>query len=343
MVQFRGSQSICVLHLWNPELISPSPSPSSEFFAVRVPPLIFTRRVTLNTSAMAFSSLPPHVRITPWKTWHEWAHVYALLYAQTSRERNEGAAVVAMWRARGRLPVAADGTAWLVEALAAGEAAPPQAAAHHRVVRSAIALSIARLVSAVADARQTRRFASSVRELVTGDAQGAMPPLLVDIRHAVHHDVLPSLDLLRTAASVALQWCDERYWAPQLARVRRAQETVEKSVAELLSTSERKLANAPAGRAARAALDLGVNRYDAPPPSIVQALRLKADIAAGEAQFAAECLSAALARAGCNGCTAEAILRAASGNNGTPPPPVSTGNVAAWTRVDEWVPRPLGL
>ena len=54
---------------------------------------------------------------TPWAGWAEWQEVYSLLFAiYDPAARAQGVARVATWRSRGKLPLAVEATASLVEA-----------------------------------------------------------------------------------------------------------------------------------------------------------------------------------------------------------------------------------
>ena len=55
-----------------------------------------------------------------------------------------------------------------------------------------------------------------------------LPRLLVDIRHEASHNDLPSLPLLRLAASDALQWLQAGYWQRQQDHLHQQQQHVVK-------------------------------------------------------------------------------------------------------------------
>jgi hypothetical protein len=54
-------------------------------------------------------------RIVPWIDEAEWSQVYTWLYSECGSKRRMGIERVRAWRSRGRLPVAVDATATLVE------------------------------------------------------------------------------------------------------------------------------------------------------------------------------------------------------------------------------------
>lgn len=54
-------------------------------------------------------------RIVPWVDEHEWTQVYTWFYSDCVGKRKLGLDRVRAWRSRGRVPVAVDATATLVE------------------------------------------------------------------------------------------------------------------------------------------------------------------------------------------------------------------------------------
>lgn len=109
-------------------------------------------------------------------------------------------------------------------------------------LRLQYAMTIVRLVNGISDSSQKGRVASSVANLaseagtlsfsfavgrkpttiarLSSDALklqcvAGLPRLLVDIRHEATHNELPSLSVLRLAATRALEWLQEHYWARQ--------------------------------------------------------------------------------------------------------------------------------
>lgn len=67
-------------------------------------------------------------------------------------------------------------------------------------------------MNGVADSAQKGRVASSVAHLAH---QAGIPRILVDIRHESTHNELPSLSVLRVAATQALEWLRTKYWKAQ--------------------------------------------------------------------------------------------------------------------------------
>ena len=161
------------------------------------------------------------MRLCPWRTWEEWDGVRAALLAPPVGGASGvavGAAAAAAWRARGRVPAAAEATAALATLLTERATGHASAASAHSW-RLATAMALARLANAVADAQQTRRHAQPVAALA---AAAGLPRAVVDVRHEATHNVLPGTAQLEDAARQAMVWLAERYWGEQLAALRAA-------------------------------------------------------------------------------------------------------------------------
>lgn len=192
-------------------------------------------------------------RVVPWADWAEWRDVGRWLFSREPAECARGVARVAAWRVRGRLPLGADATAQLraAQLADAGFAEEPSEEAEERrsdergkreedkgidrkralfppdscapsvwttesSLRCRFSVTLARLVSGVADQTQRGRVAASVASLA---GRAGLPRSLVDVRHASAHGELPSLPELRVAARDALEWLRDCYWNAQSAKV----------------------------------------------------------------------------------------------------------------------------
>ncbi|XP_004345100.1 hypothetical protein CAOG_06351 [Capsaspora owczarzaki ATCC 30864] len=166
-------------------------------------------------------------RLVPWATRREWEAVRQWLFASGTSERDQTRATarIMAWKSRGKVPTAVDVTATLVECqLKDAHAAATPAARNTRVVdaansaaeasilRYAYANSIVRFVNGIVDAEQKGVHARSVNAIAV---ELGVPEWIVDIRHDVTHTALPTLALLRTATSRALEWLREHYWDAQ--------------------------------------------------------------------------------------------------------------------------------
>jgi len=146
-----------------------------------------------------------------WAGWTEWDEAYSWLFAMDdAAARARGVARVATWRSRGRLPLAVEATASLVEA-GLGHS-PDGGVVSEHALQLQLAMVITRFVNGVVDPLQQFARAVSVKRLAQ---EIKLPTALVDLRHECTHQRLPSLAGLRLAADEALLWLHEQYWMPQ--------------------------------------------------------------------------------------------------------------------------------
>ena len=102
--------------------------------------------------------------VTMWAGWAEWDEAYAWLFAMDdAAARARGVARVATWRSRGRLPLAVEATASLVEAGLA-ESAEGGVVSEH-ALQLQLAMVITRFVNGVVDPLQQFARAVSVKRL----------------------------------------------------------------------------------------------------------------------------------------------------------------------------------
>ncbi|KAK6350142.1 rRNA-processing protein las1 [Orbilia brochopaga] len=147
---------------------------------------------------------PP--RLTVWSSIEELESLKALLYehADGNDGRPRALEIIRAWSARGRLPHAIESTAHLTECFL--HDTPRQS---ELMVRMGYATAICRFVNGLLDPAQKSRFAVSMYNLA--QEQG-LPASFVDVRHAATHEALPSIGVLRTTASRALDWLWVHYW-----------------------------------------------------------------------------------------------------------------------------------
>ena len=170
------------------------------------------------------------------------------LFADDETTVQSGLSVVTGWRRRGKLPLGVDITAMLLATAVKdphgpGPYMPPAQQAvlgSEASLQTAYSLTIIRFVNGVSDSCQKGKVAGSVSK----NADGAgLHPMLVDIRHEATHNQVPSLHMLRLAASHSLSWLYSNYWAAQSDRAWA-------STSEAVGVLERLLAN----QSARAAV-----------------------------------------------------------------------------------------
>ena len=173
-------------------------------------------------------------KVVPWRTWAEWAVVMAhllnvpeqrrvrVLASVTTRRREQSDVglpasaqdaldVVAVWRARGRVPHGVECAAMLAEAAvrAAGGASEMEQ-------RMLLCTTVVRFVNGLVDGLQVGGHAVPVAVLAE---RLALPRLLVDVRHDATHNAVPSLPVLAMAVDHVRTWLCEHYMGVQLARI----------------------------------------------------------------------------------------------------------------------------
>ena len=122
--------------------------------------------------------------------------------------------IVQMWRVRGRVPLAIDAHAQIVELQLMDEEVmrEKKRRRNESTLRLSYAMTLTRLVNGICDPSQKGKFAVSVQTLAT---QLNVPRTLVDIRHDSTHNQLPSIQRLRKASEDAIGWLDANYWERQ--------------------------------------------------------------------------------------------------------------------------------
>ncbi|GLI60727.1 hypothetical protein VaNZ11_002953 [Volvox africanus] len=178
-------------------------------------------------------------RQVPWASWGEWQALRADLWSTDLQRQEAALQQVCAWRLRGKLPLGVDVTAHLMDVqradadwqrsvacavessvavatassqLSRYTSADAAVAAGELPLRLRYSMPLIRLVNGISDSQQRGKVASSVA--VLSDAAG-LPLALVDVRHEATHNELPSLPLLRAAASSALSWLQDNYWGGQ--------------------------------------------------------------------------------------------------------------------------------
>ncbi|EEB06538.1 Las1-like protein [Schizosaccharomyces japonicus yFS275] len=145
-------------------------------------------------------------KVVPWRSTTEFLYLMSCFYAEDgtgeppeAQSLYRGVEIVRAWSTRGRVPHSVESTSQLVMALLTE--GPSQ--------RLSLALSLSRFVSGLLDPIQQSQFAIPMSTLAK---TLGLPAFFVEIRHAITHEELPSLPVLRVAAQRALQWLYEHYW-----------------------------------------------------------------------------------------------------------------------------------
>ncbi|KAE8271864.1 hypothetical protein A4X09_0g482 [Tilletia walkeri] len=139
--------------------------------------------------------------------------VHDLLYSRKTADRRAGLDRISVWLNRSACPYAAENTAALVEAQLS-ETSENESRPESMASRLSLNMAIVRFVNSLVDSYQTGMFAAPVKTIAM---QVQLPLWLVELRHAGTHDELPSLESLRTASELALEWLDKNFWAPSIA------------------------------------------------------------------------------------------------------------------------------
>jgi len=149
-------------------------------------------------------------RVLPWQDWAEWTETSKWLFAPDTDSRLRGVGRVKAWRARGRLPVAVDATASLLEvALLESGMGGDRSALE---LRNLYSMVIIRAINGLVEGLQTKFYAEPVNAVA---ARLGIPQWLVDLRHEATHASLPSLATLRMGAQHLLDWLYKGYWEKQ--------------------------------------------------------------------------------------------------------------------------------
>jgi len=216
---------------------------------------------------------------TVWRSWSEWRRCHADVVpppggedeSQRSARIQRVIDAVNTWRARGRVPLAVDCTAQLLELnLQHGYPAKGDAAAVPPAPYSALAsrhqysLCLLRMVNGILDPQQAKHHAQSIASLAK---QVHLPRILVDVRHEATHQQLPSLPLLQYASMAALEWLQRHYWHAQAHALSKTDDALRTQLRAYKKARERSAgavgAEVAAARAARdAEMSVAVNNGD---------------------------------------------------------------------------------
>ncbi|KAJ1966113.1 rRNA-processing protein las1 [Dipsacomyces acuminosporus] len=157
---------------------------------------------------MALSRIP---KVVSWTSTEEYMAVAGYLYSQDISDRRKGIATVKSWRARGRVPVAIDATANLVEIIVADQGQGSRGTSVNQL-RHMYTMALIRFVNSIVDLEQKGLYAQSIAGIAN---RIGMPAWFVELRHAGTHEQIPSLAVLRSACSQALYWLRDYYWDRQ--------------------------------------------------------------------------------------------------------------------------------
>ena len=224
-------------------------------------------------------------RCVPWHSWAEWGFVADAFLRRRLPEKDDekdddeekkktekkrrALELVQMWRTRGRVPVAVDAHAQIVELQLMDEEMMKKkkkmmmkkknnphddgdgedkkkettTSSHQQsesTLRLSYAMTLTRLVNGICDQSQKGKFAVSVQTLAT---QLDVPRTLVDIRHDSTHNQLPSIQRLRKASEDAIEWLEVKYWERQKQKLERVVEEMRLAIRAMVECEKRKKKN----------------------------------------------------------------------------------------------------
>ena len=144
-------------------------------------------------------------RGVPWSSPEEWSWVYQNCFSLEKAKQWEAIHRIRAWTSRGRVPIAVESTAALIEI--------GYSVSHSNwEKRMLLSMALIRFVNGIVDAGQKGTFAAAAQTIA--DAVG-LPLWFVELRHQGTHDKLPHLNVLESARRQALNWLRENYWVVQ--------------------------------------------------------------------------------------------------------------------------------
>ena len=223
-------------------------------------------------------------RCVPWHSWAEWGFVADAFLRRRLPEKDDekdddeekkktekkrrALELVQMWRTRGRVPVAVDAHAQIVELQLMDEEmmkkkkkmmmkkknnphddgdgedkkkeTTTSSQQSESTLRLSYAMTLTRLVNGICDQSQKGKFAVSVQTLAT---QLDVPRTLVDIRHDSTHNQLPSIQRLRKASEDAIEWLEVKYWERQKQKLERVVEEMRLAIRAMVECEKRQKKN----------------------------------------------------------------------------------------------------
>ncbi|KAK9485887.1 Las1-like-domain-containing protein [Lipomyces starkeyi] len=169
-----------------------------------------------------------HPRSIPYRDLAELQQLYTWFF-DSPDDRMTAISQVKAYTTRGHVPYGIECTAILISSILLDST--PAAEENTIAIRLAYSSSIIRFVNGFLDPHQTTQFAIPLHALAL---KIGMPTMFVELRHACTHESLPRLDVLRHAATQAVEWLRHRYWKPELERLGDAQKYAPARVVECI-------------------------------------------------------------------------------------------------------------
>ncbi|VVC86800.1 uncharacterized protein LOC126973082 [Leptidea sinapis] len=148
--------------------------------------------------------------IVPWFSSNEWLKVYEKLFSENATYQSKHGALqyLLIWKARSpSLPAGVESTISLLEVDI--QDCNNGSENNAQLLRMAYSTAIMRFVNHMLDEESAK-----VNSLYKAAKNCGLPDWIVDLRHeTAHSNNLPSLDLLREATFISLEWLRINYWA----------------------------------------------------------------------------------------------------------------------------------
>lgn len=149
-------------------------------------------------------------QVVPWYNYKEWLNVYNYVCADSAIAENKAEVLkqLHIWKMRcPSLPSGIEATLGLMQVNYEDMKSSNQLI-HRNVLRLAYSTAIIRFVNHMLDSEHAKGVS-----LYRAAKQLGVPEWIIDLRHdTAHNNSLPTLELLREATSVALEWLRRNYW-----------------------------------------------------------------------------------------------------------------------------------
>lgn len=143
----------------------------------------------------------------PWFDRNEWLEVYEKIYlAPTISSKQEALETLLVWKTRcPSLPAGIESTLSVLEVHIQDSI---NAVENDQVLRLAYSSAIMRFVNHMLDAEISKGTSLHQAARVLG-----VPDWIIDLRHdTAHNNLLPSIEILREASLISLDWLQSNYW-----------------------------------------------------------------------------------------------------------------------------------
>jgi len=148
--------------------------------------------------------------VVPWVDREEWEMINKELYSGNTAVQKHALGRIQVWKCRGRnrLPIAVECSSQLIGAQVTDVEAEMLGIPHEEV-KLGYAMALVRFVNLITETIQRGKRAQPIHFLARSFG---LPQWLVEIRHEATHGPMPSIQFLRSAAFVSLDWLKRNYW-----------------------------------------------------------------------------------------------------------------------------------